>query len=473
MRLKVWEVLRSILAPTPIVLKFLLIGLAVRFLLAPWTSVPYDAYPFYSAAAGTLAGTGPYGMVLFSYPPLFAVISYPLILLYSQFFDPGNLGVFVPSMVEVSRTTGILVPFVTAPAFNLLLKTPLILGDMLVGLLIFRTVRSWKGEELAVKAFLIWFLNPLVIFVSAVHGQFDVLPAYCALVGMLAFMDRRYLLSGTVLGVGVLLKIFPVYLIVLCLVSLSLILVREARAGKGLVTLRPFALFIAGGGLSLATILPFLLSSSSFLEFVLRRGTYTSLGGLNLWFLSPMIQALGTGDVTGGTVFPLGTMLTVLGLALTVLVSFLLLRRPEGNERENFLLANTFVIVILLLTQPVTNPQHLIWLFPPLLLLSLVKPQMLGKLYILTVVGLLFNISLQSGFAFFYPWAQFVGSPGVTLLNDSIMTYFVSAGFVRYIMLSVLGGVGAVVLASIMLPARLDPVESLLRRWTNWRCHHA
>ena len=114
----------------------------------------------------------------------------------------------MPSLIEVSRATGMMVPFITSPLFNIVLKLPIIIGDALVGLTLYRIVEARSGAVSAEKAFLIWFLNPLVIFVSSVHGQFDVLAAYFALIGGMGFMEKRYLLSGAP-GPGVLLKLFP------------------------------------------------------------------------------------------------------------------------------------------------------------------------------------------------------------------------------------------------------------------------
>ncbi|HRU11854.1 MAG TPA: CNNM domain-containing protein, partial [Methanomassiliicoccales archaeon] len=309
---------RRLLAPSPLVLRALIIGLAVRLLLAPWTSYPYDAYPFYGAVVSSLAGTGPYGNVLFTYPPLFSAILFPFFWSVSQFMDPASFGAFVPAMIGVSRATGMIVPFVTSPAFNLLFKLPIIVGDMLVALTLHRAVDRWKGREAADTAFLVWFLNPLVIFVSSVHGQFDALAAYCGLVGTLGFMDRRYLLSGLSLGLGVLLKLFPAYIILGLGVALLIQLHAALRKGMGASALRPALAFLGGGALSLLTIAPLLLRSRSFLDYIMRRGTYSSVGGMNVWFAAPLLSG---GDGTGGagSGVPFNTILLLLGIALALL----------------------------------------------------------------------------------------------------------------------------------------------------------
>jgi len=461
------DTIRNVLAPTPTVLKFLVVGLLVRLLLAPWTSFPYDTYPFYGAVVGSLAGTGPYGNVLFTYPPLFAVLITPLFMALSYFMDPSAFGTFVPSMIEVSRATGMLVPFVTSPMFNLVLKSPLILGDLLVGLTLFRTVDRWKGRAAGEKAFLIWFLNPLVIFISSVHGQFDVLAAYCTLLGALFFFDRRYILSGTLLGLGVLLKIYPVYIILVLLVALLIPLFRELREGRALRSLRPTMSFMFGGMVSLVAIIPFLLDSSSFLEYVFRRGTYSSVGGMNIWFISPLLSEFsgGEGGSEGG--IPFGTILLITGFVLTLLISYFMLRK--GADRKSLLLCCTMVLTVILLTQAVTNPQYLIWLFPFIVLMIEDHPRMLKKVYALSVLGLLYLFCLQSGFVFMYPMAQYIGWPSVTMLSQGIEAYFIGTSIARNIVLCSLGGAGFLVLLTVILPSHMDYLERAINGLKNWR----
>lgn len=454
--------IKRFMAPSPTVLKFLLIGLLVRLLLSPLTSYPYDTYPFYGAVVGTLAGTGPYGNVLFTYPPLFAVLSYPLFWAVSQFMDPSSFGMFVPSMVDVSRSTGMMVPFITSPIFNVVLKLPIIIGDVLVGLTLYRVIRARKGAVSAERAFLIWFLNPLVIFVSSVHGQFDVLAAYFALIGVLCFMDDRYLLSGTFLGLGVLLKLFPAYLVISFGIILLVSLYNALKGGKRLEAFKPLAAFIAGGALSVLTILPFLLSSNSFLDYVLRRGTYSSVGGMNAWFMAPFLGAIaGEGGGAGGGI-PLGLVLLILGFSLTVLATLLVIWKAPVEDRV--LVSAIAVILTVLVTQSVTNPQHLIWLFPLLVLYSSAGGRMARKLYALSVLGLLYLLSLQSGLVFVYPLAQYVGWPSVQFLNDGIEEFFINTGMARGLVLSVLGGLGFGVLVSIIAPSKWDLMERVFRK---------
>ena len=368
----------------------------------------------------------------------------------------------MPSMIEVSRATGMMVPFITSPLFNVLLKTPIIVGDALVGLTLFKVVEARKGVVSAEKAFLIWFLNPLVIFVSSVHGQFDVLAAYFTLIGVIGFMDRRYLLSGSFLGLGVLLKLFPAYLVISLGIILLVTLLGTLRDGRLGEAMKPLVSFIAGGALSLVAVLPFLLSSNSFLDYVLRRGTYSSIGGMNAWFIMPFLSALGDEGGGSGETIPTGLILLVMGVVLTVLVTLLVIRKVGGRDRP--LYAAIAVITLVLATQSVTNPQHLIWLFPIMMVFSSFDQRMINKLYVLSVIGLLYLLCLQSGLVFLYPLAHYAGWPSVSAINHGIGAFFIGTGLERAFVLSILGGLGFGVLLTVIAPLKWDPMERLIRR---------
>jgi branched-subunit amino acid transport protein AzlD len=117
-----------------------------------------------------------------------------------------------------------------------------------------------------------------------------------------------------------------------------------------------------------------------------------------------------------------------------------------------------------MVTQAVTNPQHLLWLFPFLVLLSPTHPRMLPKMYALSILGLLYLLCLQSGFVFLYPLAQFTGLVSVEALNQGIEVFLIGTGGIRELVLSVLGGAGFLVLLTVPLPPRLDLMDRAISR---------
>jgi len=454
--------------PTRSLVPIILIGLLVRLAIAPWMSWTYDMYPFYIASVDTLYETGLYSRAIFSYPPLFPVILYPFVLLLSLFLDPGSFGAVHPSMVDVAGLTGMITPFVTHPAFNLTVKLPLIIADLGMGLMLFHLVRGIRDEAWGSRVFILWFLNPLVIWVSSVAGQFDVIPAALVLAGMICFLRNRYLLCGFVLGLGALFKVYPIY-ILLFVFALAILEGKRLIEGKGL---RNAGSIVVGAIASAVTVIPFLVSSPLMLDFVFRRVGTLNFGGFSLWFAGPLV----INELTSLLV-PYGVIVSIVLLIASILVILSIAvrcgsRDASGMDRTKaIMLGGALVIAAVLLIQPVSNPQHLLWILPFLLvLLTWWEGRAERKIILLTVCGLLYFIGLQSICAFLYPMAGYTHLLSVEALSDHIVSYFTAGGLVTrrtWVIGSAM--VGAITLLSTLLPERLDPIERvwgyLRRRW--------
>ncbi len=447
--------LRAFLCPSGIA-KVLILGLIVRFAIAPWTYCPYDTYPFYSASVDMLGGLGMYGHAVFSYPPGFGFVMYPFMYLLSLFMDPSLFGVFVPEMIEVSAATSLINPFITAPAFNLALKLPLIIGDVLVASMLFLLVSQWKGEKAGRTAYALWFLNPLVIWISSVVGQFDVLAVLCTLLAVYFFIHDRYALAGLSVGAGALLKMYPAYLGVLFATYLLL-----SIGVRWKDRLRSTARMAAGLAISAIPAVPLLLTTPEMVDFVLRRAGADSFGGINLWFFTPItgnVMELAAGGSGAASFFQTPMFIMLVGIALTVAVS-IALARSGRPLREGIITGSLLVLVIALLFRSVTNPQHLLWVIPFMIIFSLSVTKLRAPLFMLTASGLLASLTLRSFAVFFYPMAAYTPLTSVGQLNSIVNTYFSGGPLVPSILfvLSCLLGVLAMLSTLLIgseIPAR-------------------
>jgi len=441
------------------ILLIIVVGLLVRFLIAPWTSCPYDVYPFYRSATDMLAGAGVYGHATFSYPPLFAVVLYPFVLLLSLFMDPTQFGSLQYSMVDVAQATGMLTPVITHPSFNLALKTPLILADLALGLLLYRFVLGVKDEKWARWVFILWFLNPLVIWTSSVEGKIDVFPVLMTLITLIAFHRKHYVVAGLALGLGVFFKLYPIYLIILYLALALWLGSNKKFPHLTRMGLRRLSMLVVGGLASVLVALPFFLSSDLMFDFIFRRTGFTSYGGLNLWFFLPVLPSDGVLPNIFPSIMGFPTFIFLLTLFLVLAVSGLTIRRSsaEVDSLSVLSIGNILVVSAVILLQPVTNPQHLLWVFPFLLLSSFGEKRWERKIYLLTVVGLLYSIWLQSAQAFLYPAAVYADLIPIADLNSAIQTYFTTTGALSrqtlYVASAMLGGIAGL---TLLLPKRLD-----------------
>jgi hypothetical protein len=84
-----------------------------------------------------------------------------------------------------------------------------IIADALIALLIFQFLRRDISPQAAFSAGLWYALNPIPVFVSAYHGQFDAIPIFFTLMAFY-WVSRSPTASGGWLGLGILDKSWPV-----------------------------------------------------------------------------------------------------------------------------------------------------------------------------------------------------------------------------------------------------------------------
>jgi hypothetical protein len=449
------------------ILSLLAIGLAIRLLLAPFTSWTQDVYPFYRVAVDTLGGLNPYATSFYTYPPLLAYLLFPLNLLLGLLAGPASFATLVPTIAFAAETTEMIIPTVTSPLFNLTFKLPLIAADVGIALLLFSWVSHSFGKNRGKAAFLLWFFNPLVIWVTVLQGQFDVIPAFLALAASFLVLRRNYLFAGLALGLAILFKFYPLFLGI-PLLFLAIALERARAKGVGrpkLASVRAAALFLLGNGIILAALaLP--LFATPFLELTLvRRAQFLSLGGFHPLFLLTLDiwERLGFGEFL---VFSLPAFsyafLIVIPIAISLLAGLFVVRRTglvlRAGAGEGALALLTIVpLVALYSALPQVNPQHLLWVLPFLILATAVWRRLLVPTVVVSLAGLAFLLSLQGVAVFFYPLAVFTSILGVEGIQAQVVGYWNLPGLVstrlQMDLLTLASGIGyvALVLAAYLV----------------------
>jgi Gpi18-like mannosyltransferase len=460
----VWNEIKQFFRPLHGIAILVIAGLAIRIIAAPFTSWTYDVYPYYSATVDSLSGLGIYGHVMYSYPPLFMVVTYPFTLLLSLFQDPSTFVSFQPSMVGTAQATGLLVPYVTSPWFNLAIKAPIIICDLLVGLFIYQIVKELYNDLWAKRAFILWFLNPFVILIGSMMGQFDVLPALMTVVALYFAIKERYLLVGMALGFGTLLKVYPAFFVIF---YFALIVLMNWKKGAPWISkhgVRQVISLAAGCAISLLAVIPFFLSSNGFMDVILRRTDYQQFGGISIWSIWNAFNP-GTTPDAAFPILHLTTLIYVAILAAAIMWAWWAAKKHDLQENElnkRLVTANVLFVATLLLLQPLTNPQHLIWLLPLLILLLPQGIRMEWRFIALSITGALFLLSLQSYSALLYPLASFTNIVPISSLNNDIYQYFTATRFLPHTYVLGLAIFSAMIsLVTIFLPSRYDPFGCL------------
>ena len=349
------------------VVRWLAVGLVLREAFSFWTGHPFDTEVWLRNAYYVAHGWSPYRLlpsvpgVSFAYqgqllPSVAYLPLWPLVLagLYQLYaFVPGG-GRFL---------------------LYFLVKQPPILGDVLLGALLFVAAGRWGAERAAARRLLaFWMLFPYAILISAVWGQFDSLVAACILGALLATTSGR---RFGLLGLGVLLKSLPIIF-----VPFELLRARGRTRWTALV-----AVAIPVG----FTAVVFALSGWGLGGF---SGMVTSEAhgvpeGMSLALLL-------TVPAFGGVVSAMGPAVVVLGylwipgiLAASVWAA----RRFAGDGAREVLQAFTFLTVIFFLLRWTVNEQYLIELLPLLLLdVVLWHPERRGLFHATWLLGLAFLV---------------------------------------------------------------------------------
>ncbi len=420
----------------------ILIGLALRLFLSPLTSHLDDVVVWYITANDLLSGgldvdTTKY----FSYPPLWAYTFYPFIKLVSFFVTPSMWGTrmntldFNPPSVRFSL-------IITSPFFNIIFKLPLIIADAVVGIIIYDFVKELRDEKRAMLSFNLWFFNPLVIWISSIHGMYDVLPALMTLIAFYFLYKQNYLESGIALSLGVLYKLYPIYLLPLYL-STTILLEREKLNGtKKLVQCLKFLC-----GLLIPIIIFFtpLIGSEFFHAVFTRTGILPSIGGLTPWQIArlPTMEWLLRFIIGNASFF---RTLVVIGTGLSFLISLIFFLRAK-NFLKSLILGHITILVAVYMTSINVNPQHILWILPFLILAFGLYDHYLFRLNVLSLSALMFGCVWIMPL---YPLSLYTPLLDFMVVSD-YWKWWLSSN-VRTVSFHLSGNLGWIILISCLIP---------------------
>jgi len=146
---------------------------------------------------------GIYGVDLFIYPPLLYLTSAFFMKVFSFLYPWELFRLFINNMDIALKSQKIYL-------LLFLLKAPFLIFDFLGLVLIGKLFIESKKIFLA-RVF--WLFNPVLIYSAYMMGQFDILIAFFILLSIYLFGKKRKYLSVATLGLGGLVKMFPLLLL--------------------------------------------------------------------------------------------------------------------------------------------------------------------------------------------------------------------------------------------------------------------
>ena len=352
----------------------LLAGLIARFSLAPWTEQRWDSYT--NRLVGSyifVYGINPFipesscncpAVLNYSYPPLwlvFLISTFRVWLAVTTYSFPAS----VSSLWAAWNGTGNLFEayrsFIPAdlPLLDTLLKAPVILSDIAIGYLIWRI--GGRSTRAARVSLLTWVLNPYVILIGTVWGQFDSIAALFLILSVFFLQKYRFFLSGLSLSLGVATKLFPA--IVFFPTIFYLVLYRR----EGLA--RYIGSFLLGLSFSLSIAFIFPNAIEYIVRLLIGRSS-PNYGGTA--FFSGLTWMLIFNQ------YPLPPGIPVFPIVLATFLAVVLLMFRKSLKRPGTLvpfLTTAFLGVYL--SYPSINPQYVIWVLP--LFAVLLASKMISK----------------------------------------------------------------------------------------------
>jgi GPI mannosyltransferase 1 subunit M len=384
------------------------IGIIIRLILIPLSAHPFDVYAWYNHSTNILQN-GP--LALQGFPPLwYHYMMVPIAYVYNWL-----AGIFHTSAIPMSLLPSGLnfypsfgIQYVPGWLFNTVVKFPFLLSDILVTLLLYKIVYQLTNKkDLAEKAALLWFLNPVVIWISAGWGMWDTLPALFSLAGFYFTLKKRYAVSAVFISLGVACKLYPLLFVVPILIYIQRTTAVEQKRKSTFTFVSVFLIF------SLLLFLPYLNTIINFFSnyFLPTTITQTSnfvtdqinnpLGfGLTYWTLFLLNRffnfAISSSVISFGSLFSVA--LFILGLIVgywkTTRISF-------NNYAYDLALIMFLPVAVLFLTYRIICEQFFIWLIPFLIILVIGQRMKPIFYWGISMVAILYAI-LNCPFPFFF-----------------------------------------------------------------------
>jgi hypothetical protein len=365
----------------------LIIGLVIRIILMPLLTYGYDFTHWALSIQHIQAGHGLYAIDGFWYTPVWGYVL-------------GGMSVFLNTigMVDYGQLFDAALPIenlewfaytatLTTLSFNFVVKIPLVITDVIIGYLIYRMIKERTGDEKkATYGFALWFLCPLVIYTSAVHGMFDNISVLFMVLSVYALYKGHDFFAGASLAVAVLTKMFPAYILFVLIAYL-------AMKHKGDVKTFIKRLSLAAAGLCLMALVIYIPQ--------ILDGTITE----SLRFLTGRVDAATSSSEAAAGVwdslvsfgFKFVLWVQPLIFLLAAVVAYFMYKKGDGNGDERFFACLMVTTAIIFLWPPA--PQYLLITLPFLICFIAMFDKRFILPFIVITTAALFNNLVTHNFS--------------------------------------------------------------------------
>lgn len=349
----------------------LLIGLLIRIVLIPLATHNYDI-PFWATTIQhAQSGSGLYELRGYYYTPVWGYILGFLGMIANFLFGMFSYGTMADSLIpSITADWEYYGTMVISPGFSIFIKIVITIFDILCGYLIYVIVRKFGyDEKKATLAFGLWFLCPIVIYTTAVHGMFDNISIFFMLLTLLMMMDRRYFLAGVMFSLSAFTKYFPAYLIFILFIYI--IKTNKDRDSKIKAVIWAITGFVVA---TLLILLPQFLEGtiSEAFGFVSNRVTSIDSTAESLW-----------GLIASDGYF-IVLILQPLIFAILILIAWKTYKMDDKAFRDNFMLMLLLSSTVIFLWTPA--PTYLMVMLPFLIYIVVTAETPASRRYMIPLV---------------------------------------------------------------------------------------
>lgn len=387
------------------------IGILVRVLLIPFSSHPFDMYVWFDNSL-KIIHNGPASVHFF--PPLWGhYIMIPIAYAYdalSKIVPSGLIPMAsLPSALNFFSSYN--AQYVPGMLFNFVAKFPFLLSDIFITLLLYKIILEMtKNKALAEKAALLWFLNPVVIWIGASWGMWDTLPALCSLACFFFLLKNRIGLSAIFLSLGVALKLYPILFLIPIVIYFSKSssgFNKRKNTAKFCVVLALTSLLLLGPYIGVPiTLSNFFIPNS----LAVTNPVVEPIGfGLTYWSIY-LVNRLAIVPINVELVNFLSILSLVVAAISITLVYWKTSKLPFKKPSDYLIVTMLLTILAVFLSYRTICEQWIVWILPLLTVLC-VKGWVKTKYYWgASVIALLYGILNCPLPLFFLPLSPWIGN---------------------------------------------------------------
>lgn len=397
----------------------IVIALAVRFALAPLLTYDYDIYHWGVVIQNFQSGNGLYDLDGYYYTPTWGYILGFFSLIQDALLNVDVFGVRIVDLLDVeSMTFRFHTATTTTPEFNLAMKFPLIIIDIIVALVLYKLIKDRTGNERkSTVGAALWLFCPTVVYMSGIQAQFDTISALMMLLTIILVYKDRCFLAGMLFGASVLLKFFPGFTIIV-LVAYILVKHREDGTGKK----RLMEAILGAAIMCLVLFIPQIMDGTIMdsLSFI--------TGRLDIQSESGVLVEYGS------------LAMIVVALLGMVYFGYLMYKtKPEEADSKLFVYALMALIFSMLMT---VTPQYMMVLMPLLILHMVSGESRMWTCWILISLGSFISAFLNNNFMLLDSASAFYGlvSPEWIISVSHLFETPLIGGFSLMSILTTLGG---------------------------------